>query len=91
MSSTRHAADGSPFRQERYCSSPMHQPGLFAFEVAKRCSLLPKAEREVIWTIQRLSWGKGGLVGLAERLIADFPQFIGTKSMHRFGIKPPRY
>ena len=62
MSSTRHAAEGSPFRQERYASS--FESGLLANLVAKRCEEIDKHDppqaRATLWFAQWLSWQRTG-------------------------------
>lgn len=70
MSSTRHAAPGSPFHPERYSSSPEYQVGLPAHEVARRCSLISSREdRELIWFLQAMSHTEGGLGKVAAELM----------------------
>ena len=62
MSSTRRAKEGSPFRQERYCSSPEFERGLMAHLVAKRCDCLASSgDEELIFFLQFLSHQEGGL------------------------------
>jgi hypothetical protein len=58
-----------PLRQERYCSSPELERGLLANLVAKRCEVLADREdRELIWFLQYLSHGNGGLKKVAADL-----------------------
>jgi AAA domain-containing protein len=89
MSNTRHAPEGSPLRQERYCSSPAYGRGLMANLVAQRCSVLKSSEdRAVIWFVQILSGTEAGLDGLAAELLKRNPDKICTRSMREFGFKP---
>lgn len=88
MSNTRRASEGSAFRQERFASSQEYERGLMANLVAKRCSVLDRAEeRELIWFVQLLSHQPGGIKKLAADLMARFPDKIATESMRKFGMK----
>jgi hypothetical protein len=88
MSSTRTAKAGTPFRQERYASSPEFERGLLANLVAARCSLLDSAEdRKLIWFVQFLSHQEGGLKALCNELLTRYGDRIGTASMHKFGAR----
>ena len=72
MSNTRHAAPGSPLRQERFASSFRH--GLLANLVAKRCAEIdPPADRAAIWFAQLESWKWGGLEVLASEILRRYP------------------
>ena len=69
MSNTRRASPDSPLRQERYCSSTELERGLLANLVAKRCEVLAnRGDRELIWFLQYLSHGNGGLKKVAADL-----------------------
>lgn len=88
MSNTRRASEGGTFRQERFASSQEYERGLMANLVAKRCSVLERAEdRELIWFIQLVSHQPGGIKKLAADLTARFPDRITTESMRKFGMK----
>jgi len=74
MSNTRRASPDSPLRQERYCSSPEFERGLLANLVARRCEVLADREdRELIWFLQYLSHGNGGLKKVANDLLKMRP------------------
>lgn len=89
MSNTRRQSADGPLRQERYASSPEFERGLAATLVAKRCTVLERAEdRELVWFIQLLSHQEGGLKRLAAELCARFPDRIATPAMQRLGAKP---
>jgi hypothetical protein len=89
MSNTRKAESGKPFRQERYASSIEYDRGLMASLVARRCSVIERAEdRELVYFLQLRSHHEDGLRGVVAGLLAKFPHFIGTASMHEFGMKP---
>ena len=89
MSSTRHAPAGSPLKQNRYASSPELETGLLANMVAKRCSVLPRAEDcELIWFVQSLSHQDGGLKQFAAELCERYPERLATPAMQRLGAKP---
>jgi hypothetical protein len=92
MSSTRKADADSPFRQERYASSPALERGLMANLVAARCETLERPEdRELIYFLQLLSHREGGLKKVAAELFALYPDEIGTRAMLQFGTKGKRY
>lgn len=58
MSNTRHAADATRFRQERFASAEAYKTALSAMLVAKRCALLRSNDpdlAELIWFIQEWS------------------------------------
>jgi hypothetical protein len=75
MSSTRTAKVGSPFRQERFASSPVLDRALKANLVAARASVLESSEqREAIWFLQYLSMHAGGLRWAASEIAPDFIQ-----------------
>src|SRR5882757_3630812 len=77
MSSTRRAATGAPFSQERFASSEF-EPGLLANLVAMRCAALADpAHAEIIFFIQHLSHQPGGLTKVAADLLAAFPGMVG--------------
>jgi len=89
MSNTRHATEGSAFRQERFSSSQEYERGLMANLVARRCSVLERAEdRELVWFLQLLSHQPGGIKKLAADLMVQFPDRIASASMRKFGIRP---
>lgn len=89
MSSTRTAKPGSPFRQERFASSPEFDRGLKANLVAERARLLDDPEdRELIWFIQSQSLAPGGLDALAVELLDQNPEAHITRSMREYGFQP---
>lgn len=80
MSNTRHAVDGTSFRQERYASAEAYKTALSAMLVAKRCALLRSDDpelAELIWFIQEWSqpdpfqvgWRLGSIDGVAGALL----------------------
>jgi len=88
MSSTRHAPEGEPLRQERYMSSAVFVRGLMGNVVARRCELLDSAaERELVWFLQLLSHRDGGISGLAAELRKRWPERVATQAMQRLGLK----
>ena len=67
MSSTRHAKNESPLRQERFASS--FKQGLLANLVSKRCATIDRTERRAaVWFAQWRSWQPGGLLGLLREM-----------------------
>jgi hypothetical protein len=89
MSNTRRQSTNGPIRQERYASSPEFERGLAATLVAKRCTVLDRAEdRELVWFIQLLSHQEGGLKRFAAELCAQFAERVATPAMQRLGAKP---
>lgn len=89
MSNTRKAKPGTQFRQERYASSAEFHRGLMANLVAARASLLENEEdRDLVWSLQQLSHAPGGLKKLAESLLANFSDKLGTREMRQLGCKP---
>lgn len=88
MSSTRTAEEGSPFRQERYCSSPEFTRGLMANMVAKSARILPDpGDRDLIWWVQAKSLEDGGLRRLAAGLVERFPSRIGNRTMRERRVR----
>jgi hypothetical protein len=91
MSSTRRAPSGSPFRQERFASSPEYERGLLANLVAKRCGVLDDArDRELIWYLQWRSWQPGGLGAVALEILQEFPDEFASPLMRKLGFGPKR-
>lgn len=89
MSNTRHAEKNAPFRQEKYSSSAEFERGLMGNLVARRCEVLAsEPDRQLIWWLQLLSWGEGGLNKLAADLISHFPARVATVTMQKYGFKP---
>jgi AAA domain len=89
VSNTRRASEGSTLRQERFASSQEFERGLMANLVAKRCTVLERAEDlDLIWFIQLLSHQSAGIKHLAAELMARFPDRIASASMRKFGAKP---
>jgi hypothetical protein len=83
---TRHAAEGSPFHQERYASSPALEKGLNGVLVKNRCATLSDPrEIEMVWFIQYQSMQRGGLEKFAADLLADFSERLGTPAMLKIG------
>jgi hypothetical protein len=88
MSNTRRTNTPGIIKQERFASSQEYERGLMANLVAKRCSVLDRAEdRELIWALQLLSHRPGGLKKLAADLMASFPGRIATDSMRKLGTR----
>lgn len=86
MSSTRKAASGKPFRQERFASSAEFERGLLANLVARRCDAMEcSGDRELVWFIQFLSHQQGGLKAIADVLLKKYSDRIGTPSMRKWG------
>ena len=74
MSSTRHAAPGSPLRQWRWASAPEFERGVMANLAAKRCGVLDDAsDRELVWFLQLLSRREGGLRAVVDELFLLYP------------------
>jgi hypothetical protein len=89
MSSTRRTNTPEIFRQERFASSPEFERGLMANIVARRCTVLERAEdRELVWSLQLLSHRAGGIKKFAADLMAAFPDKLASNSMRKFGMKP---
>jgi hypothetical protein len=89
MSNTRRAIEGSPLRQERYCSSAEFEQGLLANLVTKRCEVVHDADsRDLIFWLQAQSHKAGGLTQLVKRILAEYPERIGTPIMLAIGVAP---
>lgn len=89
MSNTRRTSGNGPLRQERFASSQEFERGLMANLVAKRCTVLERAEdRELVWFLQWRSHQDGGLKRLVADLCARFPDRIATPAMQQLGVKP---
>ncbi len=86
MSSTRRASPDGPLRQERYCSSPELEHGLLANLVAKRCEVLSdRGNRKLVWFLQYLSHGNGGLKKVADDLRRMHPGNKGYQAAADLG------
>ena len=84
MSSTRHADADTPFRQERYASSAVYEPGLLGNLVAKRAKAIRRSQdRALVYWLQAQSHLDGGLQAFAERFLAEFADRIGTPTSRR--------
>ncbi len=91
MSNTRQAREGSPLRQERYCSSVEHERGLLCNLVTRRLEgITDTRERELIFGLQAHSHKLGGIEGLAKLLVEQFPNEVATPGMQRLGFAPGR-
>ena len=91
MSTTRHAPDNSPLSQECYMSSPENAElrGVSGTAVALRAAILDDPEmRRLLWWLQAMSLEPGGLKHIARDLLAQYPDRLGTPTMHEIGIKP---
>jgi len=88
---TRNASEDSPFRQERYMSSPEIQRGLLANCVAARVQFLSDSlHRKLVWWLQRASWQPGGLDKVAEEIATRWPERFVTRSMMEIGFEKGR-
>jgi hypothetical protein len=88
---TRHASEDSPFRQERYMSSPELQRGLLANCVAARVQALSEPQhRKLIWWLQKVSWEPGGLDKIAADIMQRWPERFATPSMELLGFERGR-
>jgi hypothetical protein len=82
MSSTRTAKDDSVLHECRYASAPEYERGLNARAVAMRVALLDaRADRELVWFAHYLSHQPGGLAAVANDLLAQSSDRMGTTSM----------
>lgn len=84
MSTTRHAENGSPLRQERYASAPEFSDYLKASAVARKCSLLDDpAHKEICLWLQHASMQPGGLAALADDFLKRYDNRIGSRTMRK--------
>lgn len=90
MSSTRHAANGIPFRQERFASSEAYRSSLNALLVAKRCALLRDDPElaDMIWLVQEQSLAdpfnvgnRSGSINQVARELLEIAQFDPQAAM----------
>ncbi len=91
--STRYADDNSPLNQERYMSSPEYAElrGVLGGAATAKASILSSPrKRSLIFFLQALSLEPGGLKAVAEKLIAMFPQRVGTERMIAAGLHTAR-
>ncbi len=92
MTNTRTAREGSPFRQERYCSSNSYETGLLCNIVAKRCRMIEcEEDRALIYFLQQFSHKEGGLKKFADDFLKIFSDRIGTPLMHKYGMTPDKH
>lgn len=91
MSSTRTASPDAAFSAERYMSDPalVELRGVPGLPVAAKAALLSSPrKRSLLYFLQSMSVRVGGMKRVAEDFLAMFPERIGTRTMHRVGIKP---
>jgi hypothetical protein len=82
MSSTRKSADSGAFNQERFASGSAFEEGLLGNLVARRVALLQNPEdRELVLFLQAESNKPGGLSGLADTVLAQYSDRVGTPAM----------
>ena len=89
--STRYQQNPGPLSQQRYMSSPefaeLH--GINGVAVSARAAILNDPEmRRLLWWLQAKSLEPGGLKLIARDLLAQYPERLGTRTMHEQGIKP---
>ncbi len=92
MSSTRTAPEGAPISYEKYMSSPEFAElrGIPGTAVAAKAQLyLSARKRSLLFFLQSMSLKDGGLRQLARDLFREFPERIGTATMH--ASKAKRY
>src|SRR5258706_9337735 len=90
MSSTRHAAAGSPLSQERYMSSPeyLELRGISGSAVTVKAALLGHpAKRSLLFFLQAMSLQPGGLQKFTRDFLEMFSDRIGTPAMHKAGMR----
>ncbi len=86
---TRHASEDSPFRQERFMSSPELERGLLANCVASRLRVVDcPEEKKLVWWIQKLSHTPGALDALAKAIAERQSARFCTRAMQRLGMEP---
>src|SRR5438876_1034874 len=93
MSSTRHAAEGSPLHQNRYMSDPAYVEtrGINGAAVAAKATLyVTHLKRNLLYYLQSRSLSDGGLKKMATEIVEMFPERIGSPTMHKHGIKAGR-
>ncbi len=87
----RQAQDNSPLSQERYMASAEFAElrGVSGTAVAARAAILDDPEkRQLLWWLQAKSLEPGGLKQIARDLLDQYPDRLGTRTMHELGIKP---
>jgi AAA domain len=88
---TRRAESGAPLSQERYMSSPEFAElrGISGSAATAKASILSShRQRSLIYFLQALSLETGGLPKVVEQLLKQFPERIGSETMHRAGMRP---
>src|SRR5687768_6402101 len=93
MSNTRRAQDNAPLSQERYVSSPEYAElrGLSGNAVCAKAEFLQHPrKRSLLFFLQGRSLEPRGLAAVAEDLLKMFPERIGTRLMHKVGVKAGR-
>ena len=89
MSGTRYSDDDGELRQHRFASDPEFSTSISALLAAKRISLLTNRDtRDLLWFVQWRSLEPRGLRRLAEKIIEQFPERLGTPMMRRLRFKP---
>jgi hypothetical protein len=84
MSTTRHAENESPLRQERYASDPAFGDHLKASAVARKCSLMMDPEhREICLYLQYASMQSGGLPALVDDFLKRYGDRVGSRTVRK--------
>lgn len=94
MSNTRYADPDSELSQERYMSSPeyVETRGIYLNAVAEKASLMLSGQvRDLLYFLQGMSIQPGGVKKLAADILAEFPERIGTPTMHQLKIRKGAY
>lgn len=89
MSTTRHAENGSPLRQERYASDPAFGGHLKASAVARKCSLFTDpSHKEICLYLQYASMQPGGLTAMVSDFLKRYTDRLGCRTMReQLGVK----
>jgi hypothetical protein len=90
---TRRAREGSPLKQHRYASAPEYADfgGISGTAVAKKAAHLGDPRKaSLLFFLQAMSLKEGGLRAFVRDLLDTFPERLGTRTMHKEGIKAGR-
>ena len=84
MSSTRHANNGSPLRQEKFASDPAFNNDLKASAVARKCRLLSDPiHKELCLHLQYISMQPGGLTLFVADFLKHYGNRVGSPTMRK--------
>jgi hypothetical protein len=88
MPTRRQDPEHRSFNQSAYASSTEFDRGILGNLAAARCQqLTDREEIKIHWWLQQISWREGGMDAFSRAFLDANHSLIGTKAMHKFGIR----